>query len=75
MWEEASASDRRKHVKFLNPSRETPLGAVCRTDRSTGEGLTKYYNSYLYRDIYKVPYCLKNFCTTQLYITSQLIVK
>ena len=51
MWEEASVSNRRKHVSFLNASRETPPGAVYRADRSTEEGLTKYCNSYLYRDI------------------------
>ena len=27
---------------FFNASQETPPGVVCRTDRSTGEGLTKY---------------------------------
>ena len=37
---------------------ETPRGAVCRTDRSTVEGLTKYHNSYLYHAIYEVLYVM-----------------
>ena len=34
-----------------NTSRKITPGAVCRTERSTGEGITKYRNSYIYRDI------------------------
>ena len=50
MWEEASVSNRWKHI-LINASQETPPDAVHRTDRSTGEGLNKYHNSYLYCDI------------------------
>ena len=53
-----------KYVKFHNASWETPPDVVCRTDRSTREELTKYCNSYLYRDILYVPRYL---CTVQLY--------
>ena len=51
MWEETSVSNRRKHNYFLIASQETPPDIVHRTDRSIGEGLTKYHNSYLYHDI------------------------
>ena len=51
MWEEASVSNRWKHIYFHNASWEAPPDVVHRTHRSTGEELTKYHNSYLYCDI------------------------
>ena len=59
-----NASKEGEHAKSLDASQETPPEAVCRADRSTGEVLAKYRDSYLYRDI---PYRLKILCTAQLY--------
>ena len=45
MWEEASVSNRQEHI-ISYASLDAPPGAVCRTHRSIGEGLTKYYSNY-----------------------------
>ena len=67
MWEEASVRNKQKHIQFLNASRETPPGAVCNTDRSTGVGFLNTAIVIYTVIFYKVPYRLKNLCTTQLY--------
>ena len=58
MWEEAVLAIDGNTPTF-NASQETPPGVVCRTDRSTGVGLTKYRSSYLYCDFIKYHTVLK----------------